>query len=438
MGTCRYAGRREYAGDVRGSVVTGGTDQPPISGERVEQALQRLRAEQDTISSALLDLENHHGHQLLDGAELTGVTERRWAATRGRIGSLWQMFDLYRRTLARVEELHARRPRPGHAELAELTHLITGAAAELAGEEIPLRDRSLLGPARASEWLTLDELVTRMNGVYAEVTEVVAAADAAWSELLPRLGRTEKAVREAEELLRSLEPAGTGHDRTSRIGRELAKVRASVLTDPLSLVRDGAVDTTAIDRLEAELATFRDELTAAAGIQAEFAGQAKDIGRVVERVEAAQTEAFQARERVLARIDSPALPPIRNLAGPLRDRLVSLGELHRQGRWLDLAKRTAGLKRSAADALDQISATLGAITAPLHRRDELRGRLEAYGAKAAQLGYGEDTNLARLHQQAHDLLWRAPCDLRQATMAVKTYQQAVGLLQRQGREPGEP
>lgn len=417
--------------------MTGGTSKPPLSWERVEQALQRLHAEQDTISTALLDLENHHGHQLLDGAELTGATGRRWAETQGRIRSLWQMFDLYRRTLARVEELHDRRPRPGHPGLAELTRLITGAAVELTGEEIPLQDRSLLGPARSSEWLTLDELVTRMNGIYAEITEVVAAADAAWSELLPRLSCSAEVMREVEELLRSLEPVGAGQDRAARIGQELAEVRAAVLTDPLSLVGDGAVDTTAIDQLDTDLAAFRDELTAAGEIQREFAGQVRDIGRVLERVEAAQTEAVQARERVLTRIDAPTLPSIRNLAGPLRDRLVSLGELHRQGRWLDLAKRTAGLRRSAADALDQISATLGAITAPLHRRDELRGRLEAYGAKAAQLGYGEDSNLARLHQQAHDLLWRAPCDLRQATMAVKTYQQAVGLLQRQGRELGE-
>jgi len=59
------------------------------------------------------------------------------------------------------------------------------------------------------------------------------------------------------------------------------------------------------------------------------------------------------------------------------------------------------------------------------RRDELRGLLGAYKAKAARLGAAEDFGLAQRYDQARDLLWTAPCDLAAAEAAVAGYQQAV-------------
>jgi hypothetical protein len=405
--------------------VNEGTGGPPIGPGDIDHALQRLRSEQDAISAALLDLEHQPGHQLLDGAELTGVTKRRWARAKEQIGSLWQMFDLYREALGRAERVRSRHARPGQAELAELAHLLTGASVELTGEEIPLAERSLVGPARVREWLSLDTLVARMNGTYAQVTEVVGGADAAWSELLPRLERIERSERTAADLARSVEPGGSIDARLTEAGRALAELRRAVRTDPLSLVAGGRPDVTRLDRMETDLADLITELEAADRIKTEYATKVGEIGDVLERVEAAQAEAHRARERVLVRIAAHEPPPVPEPARALRGRLAALEELRRQGRWIDLAKRTAGLAAAAADARDQICATLGAIMAPLHRRDELRGRLNAYGVKAARLGHAEDGELNELHQRAHDLLWRAPCDIKQATMAVQAYQQAI-------------
>ena len=82
------------------------------------------------------------------------------------------------------------------------------------------------------------------------------------------------------------------------------------------------------------------------------------------------------------------------------------------------AARTAELRQSAAAAID--------------KRDELRGLLRAYKAKAARLGAAEDADLARRHEQAHDLLWTAPCDLVAAEAAVTAYQRAI--LATEGRQ----
>ena len=65
------------------------------------------------------------------------------------------------------------------------------------------------------------------------------------------------------------------------------------------------------------------------------------------------------------------------------------------------------------------------MTGLLDRREELRGRLDAYKAKAGRLGLAEDTALTELHQRAYDLLWTSPCDLRGATVTLADYQRAI-------------
>ena len=58
-------------------------------------------------------------------------------------------------------------------------------------------------------------------------------------------------------------------------------------------------------------------------------------------------------------------------------------------------------------------------------RDELRGLLGAYKAKAARLGVAEEADLVASYDQARDLLWTAPCDLTAASTAVAGYQRAI-------------
>ena len=47
------------------------------------------------IETSLLALQDHAGRRLLEGAELTGVTKERWAATEQSISLLWAYFDAY-------------------------------------------------------------------------------------------------------------------------------------------------------------------------------------------------------------------------------------------------------------------------------------------------------------------------------------------------------
>jgi len=90
------------------------------------------------------------------------------------------------------------------------------------------------------------------------------------------------------------------------------------------------------------------------------------------------------------------------------------------------------LDKDAAAALRQCREAEQSATDLLGRRDELRGLLDAYRAKAGRTGGAEDAALTARYQQAHDLLWTAPCDLAAADAAVTGYQQAVLSLRRSG------
>ncbi len=90
------------------------------------------------------------------------------------------------------------------------------------------------------------------------------------------------------------------------------------------------------------------------------------------------------------------------------------------------------LARDAAAATKQCKDAEQAAAGLVGQRNELRGLLDAYRAKAGGLGAAENAELDQRYQQAKDLLWTAPCDLAAATAAVNGYQQAVLHLRRSG------
>jgi hypothetical protein len=109
----------------------------------------------------------------------------------------------------------------------------------------------------------------------------------------------------------------------------------------------------------------------------------------------------------------------------LHARVAALDTLLAGGRWTRLSAEFDLLERELASAAGNFRATERAVVALLSRRDELRGLLDAYQAKAARLGAAEDPHLAARCAQARELLWTAPCDLTAVASAVNGYQQAV-------------
>jgi hypothetical protein len=421
-------GARVFSGQVHMGTSTdedqllgdAGAGRSAMSRDEVDRALERIRSERERITTVLFELDGHQGYQLLKGARLTGATERRRDELTGRLATLWRLFDAHGRVLTEAQELRARHSRPGQAQLAELTRLLTGTSVEVSSGEIPLEQRTLLGPT--GEWLSLDAVVARMKPLYEAAAGTIGTVDGIWSALLTRLGEVESAAQTVEAMLGSL---GVEDEEFGRLARRLAGLQETVRTDPLALAPDDRPDTSAIDALGDDLAALRQRIADAVRIRDEHDDRVRGIEATIELVRTAQEEAVRAREAVLAKIASPSLPDLPDLATALADRLAGLAALRGEGRWSDLAARVADLERSAATALDQARTATGLINGLIERRDELRGRLDAYHAKAGRLGRAEDDGLTRLYQQAHDLLWTSPCDLRQATVALAAYQRAI-------------
>jgi hypothetical protein len=103
------------------------------------------------------------------------------------------------------------------------------------------------------------------------------------------------------------------------------------------------------------------------------------------------------------------------------------------GRWTRLGSELDEVERALATATADFRSTERTVVALLSQRDELRGLLGAYQAKAARLGAAEDPGLTERYDRARGLLWNAPCDLSAAADAVTGYQQAVLALGGQPR-----
>lgn len=401
-----------------------------MSRDEVDAALARFGTDCDRIAAALLDLDGHPGHVFLRGnTRLAGRTLSDWAAARERLGTLWRYFDAFRSTLDSARAVRARRGRPSDEDLAELTDLLAGPSVELSRDPIPLGQRSLTGPTETVRRASLAELLERMDDLYAQVADVVAAVDATWSDLVARLAPVERSWQDARALAATLglEP-GAGDDLSvllDRVGEQVAGVQSDAFADPVGL---GGPDPTGVDRVarvDAEVGRLRERLDMLAAVRAGFDRRAREVADLLGRVEAAQAAARQVRAEALAAIASPNLPELADAVSALRGRLAALSGLRDRAEWQRLAEEVAALERDAAAALEAAGAARDAAGGLLDRRAELRGRLESYRAMAARFGRIEDAGLAARYQEARDLLWTAPCDLRAATVAVARYQQAV-------------
>ena len=125
---------------------------------------------------------------------------------------------------------------------------------------------------------------------------------------------------------------------------------------------------------------------------------------------------------LLEALDPAGLDGDERALGPWLDRIHSQAGT---GGW-QAAATGLGRWRQVADAwLANARRVAEANAAPLRRRNELRGLLDAYRAKAVARGGVEDEHLAALHEAARTSLYNAPCDLPEAEAAVRRYVDAV-------------
>jgi hypothetical protein len=399
-----------------------------MTREQAAAAAAAATAERDGIQANLLDLDGSFGKRLLDGATLTGVSKQRWEVAAADLAALWEIFIGYAAVVDRAAELLASGRRLGSAELAEITTMLNGPSVVLTRAPMPLPRRDLTDRGRSA--LTLAAALAEMKRSFASVTEVTAAAESVWNEAADGLTEIGSALDAAKEQAAGLNDVAVT-EALAAAGAELGRLREVLNADPLAFWQHGRIDTGRLERLRRRAAAAVARAGELARVRADAQRRIAAARAAIAAVAAARQDAVTARERAAAKI--AVLPPPPAETGGLDVRVATLDTLQATGRWTRLAAELDAIETEAAAAAERYRAAERAATALLGRREELRGLLDAYQAKAGRLGGAEDADLTARYQLARDLLWTAPCDLAAASAVVRDYQQAILALDGRGQ-----
>ncbi len=378
-----------------------------MNRQQAADAVARASAERDTIQANLLDLDNSFGKRLLTGAQLTGVSQQRWESASATLAALWDTYATYSAVVDKAIGIAG--GRLGQKELAEITGLLTLPSVEVTRARTPLSRRDLADTGR--DQLTLSTAVSRMREAFAEVADVVSAAEQAWNSVAGPLDAAGADLVKADALGGEALAA-----EIAQLRGELDRQRAALNSDPL-----GAELATAI-RLRDRSAAVAARAAELEGVRTGAAERIAALRAAAEAVFGARSDALLAYQRAAARL--ARVPPVPDALDPAA-RLARLDALLAAGRLTTLSSELTQLERDLAAELDKFRESARTVVSLLGKRDELRGLLDAYKAKAARLGAAEDPDLSRMYDQTRDLLWTAPCDLDVAAAAVAAYQQAV-------------
>jgi hypothetical protein len=398
-------------------------------GEQLDAELTDRSREETRIAASLVELERHPGHRLLTGGPLTGETAARWASSAPVLSGLWRDFALYRDALETARTVRGRRSRPTEAALGELHRLLALPSVEVSRTEVGLSERGLTGAAEQVEKITLDELSTRMHAAFAEVSELVTTCGRLRDEALAALGPVAEGWRAAGRLATELD---VSHPALAAAASTLADLERRAGADPLSLA-GGPAGKEALSPLAALSVTLDDvttRLTAIASVRDRWAERLAELDGELCRVDELRARERSERERATELVAVTLGAPPDRLPG-LRVRRAALD---RSAAWVARADALGELRTSVDAAATELGAAVELATGLIERRAELRGRFEAYRARALRLGRIEEPGLLRLEEEIRGLLWTRPAELAGATRAIGAYQRRL----RQVADPGRP
>jgi len=397
--------------------------------ETAAERVTAVLAERDAVQANLLELDGNFTKQVLEGATLTGRTRDRWAAASASLATLWETFLAYSAVVDRVAALGSGGRRPARKDLPELNALLTGGCVQLTSAPVPLARRDLAAAGRPP--VTLAAAVGAMRRAFTEVTEVTSAVEAVWAAVAVPLDAATGELARARPLTDGL---GAGIQAEFRDAENaVAAQRAAANADPLALwtpsprgtatgaSADGRVDTSAAGRLREQVAALTPRIAQLDQLRRQARQRIDGLTAATAAARTDRQDAVAARRDVAVRISAlPPLPP--EIPAPP---LASLAALAAGEEWSRLAAELDRCEAALAAANAKTTELRLTAEAAIGTRDELRGLLRAYKAKAARLGGAEDQDLAARHDQAHGLLWTAPCDLAAAEAAVAAYQRAI-------------
>ncbi len=370
-----------------------------MNRDEADRAITALGLARDRVATAMYAIDSHPGLSFLRSGGLAGRTRDIWTALEPEIDARWTEFTALGDAL---EEVGARRAahRPSDSGWAPLERALTS--------DIP-------------------RLVAPLETGCATIVAILGDVDASWTAAGAAVAPVTEAMTALSRRATDLgDPAGV-----ASLDHRATAICEQVLADPLGLAPGGrlsaaiARDTTA---LVADIKAAADRLAEQTRVRDAYPQRIDALRSEIDDVEAAEQAAAEAYARAAEKIAAPGLPAAPRSVSVLRARVAELDALRAKGDWRRLADTVTTVEASIRRARDRATELISAADGLLDRRAELRGRLDAYRAKAAGNRLEEHDVLSKLHTAAHQLLYTAPCDLPAATKAVFAYQKALAEL----------
>ena len=203
--------------------------------EQAAEAVEVAAGERDAIQANLLELDACSGKELLSGARLTGTSRQQWILAAGKLHALWELYLRYSDVVDHASQAMARHRRlPYQRELELVTELLTQPCIDDDAEEV-----------------TAAAAVRRMRLAYAEVAQVLSAAEHAWNTVSRRLDGLAAG-------LDALDAPDTASPEATALRGELDRLRAALSTDPLAFWQPpGQVTVPGVDELTDRFAALK-------------------------------------------------------------------------------------------------------------------------------------------------------------------------------------
>ncbi|MEV6300474.1 hypothetical protein AB0M02_13795 [Actinoplanes sp. NPDC051861] len=372
--------------------------------------LARLESAVAAMATNLVELDENPDRKELGTARLTGRTAAEWTAAEDALSRLWQGHRQLGEVIARARALRDRR-RLSDDDRAQFAHQVLGSSITLSTSTVPLAQRGLLGAGQVVTTCSPAQLLAAMESAFATAVDVVTRAGERWRRLLP-------AAADAVTVL--------AHARTMTSGRDPLLDEADRLLDSFTGTLAGdplGADESVLARVRALVERADAERTSAAELRASLEQRLRDARTLAAEIATARRAAEAAREAAAGRFHNHKIADVR--ANDADADLAAIEALAAAGHWSLISPRLSAWKRQSQQTLAALRDAAARNTGMLAERNELRGRLDAYRAKALSRGLGEDPALTPLAAAARAALYEAPCDLAAARSAVNTYQDAL-------------
>jgi len=380
-----------------------------MNGESIDNTMGRLRSATAAIRANLVEVEVDPARELLDAVTLEGESARRWGHAREALVQLWVWLELLDDTVKRAEAVRGGRAHPRGRRLEEIEHVLYGESIEIAGDQVPLERRELLSAGSGLRF-TADQLLETSVEAFEDVKSVIVQASRSWEELAPRVRELQAETERCRELASTL---GEGEAEPFEDLQRRAQLLAAELShDPL------AVDSELVEELDASLQAARERLGEVTGMRDELALRLQRAAGLLDELGRAAQESRVAGSEAAAKIAGAATPEPAVVDESMRRRLDQVRELAENGAWRE-ARASLEAWTSAVDRmLERARSVQSESVEQLRTRDELRGLLNAYEAKARSLRLVENPRFAQAHRRAEESLYVAPTDLAAARELV--------------------